>query len=185
MVRVNTQLKTLSRIIGDETQIDKTSHADILSYRSELLHEETFYGLGQKENHRGRAVTTVDNYISLLCQLLRFAYRSKFISDIPFEFIPKLQKERKKVHPLQRDEYSAMILALSGQDRNLWQFAINAGPRHGELAALAWEDIDLETGKVHIRRSLTHQGDFVPPKTRAGDRVITLLTQAIEVLRAQ
>lgn len=144
-----------------------------------------FYGAGQKENRRGRAVTTVDDYISLLCQLLRFAYRSKFISDKPFEFIPKLQKERKKPDPLQREEYSAMILSLCGQDRNLWQFAINAGPRHGELAALAWEDIDLDAGKVHIRRNLTHQGDFVPPKTRAGDRVITLLAPALEALRAQ
>lgn len=185
LVRITAQLKSLTRIIGEETQINKITHADILSYRNQLLQGTTFYRDGMMKNRQGRAVTTVNDYISLLCQLLRFAYRSKFISDKPFEFIPKLQKERTKPDPLQRDEYSALVLSVTGQDRNLWQFAINAGPRHGELAALAWEDIDLDTGKVHIQRNLTRQGDFVPPKTRAGDRVITLLAPALEALKAQ
>lgn len=67
----------------------------------------------------------------------------------------------------------------------MWQFAFNAGPRHGEIAALAWDDVDLQAGTVHIQRNLTGHGDFVPPKTRAGDRVITLLAPALEALRAQ
>lgn len=185
MCKVQSQIKSLTLVVGEETLITKISHADILSYRNSLLHGSTFYGPGMMENREGRAVNTVDDYISLLCQILRFAYRSKFISDKPFEFIPKLKKDRKKPDPLQRDEYSALVLSVTGQDRNLWQFAINAGLRHGELAALAWEDIDLEAGKVRIQRNLTHQGDFVPPKTRAGEREITLLAPALEALRAQ
>lgn len=84
-----------------------------------------------------------------------------------------------------REEYAALMLANSGQDRNMWQFAINAGARHGEIAALAWDDVDFESGKLHIRRNLTRLGDFVPPKTLAGDRVITLLAPALDALRAQ
>ena len=185
MVRVTAQLRSLSRIIGDETPINKIRHSDIMRYRMELLHGTTFYGNGQRPNRHGRAANTVDDYISLLCQLLRFAHRSKFITDKPFEYVPKLAKDRKKPDPLLRDEYAALVLVNDGQDRNLWQFAINAGLRHGELAALAWEDIDLDKGTVHICRSLTRQNDFVPPKTSAGDRVITLLAPALEALRAQ
>lgn len=77
------------------------------------------------------------------------------------------------------------MLAISGQVRNLWQFAMNAGPRQGEIAALAWEDVDLDSGKVHIQHNLTAQGDFVPPKTKAGDRVIILRVTALDALHAQ
>ena len=52
------------------------------------------------------------------------------------------------------------------------------GLRHGELAALAWEDIDLDAGVIHISRNLTILGHFGPPKTQAGIRTVTLLKPA-------
>jgi integrase len=67
----------------------------------------------------------------------------------------------------------------------MWTFAVYTGVRHGELAALAWEDIDWEKGTIHIQRNLNALGMFVPPKTDAGDRVITLLEPALEALKAQ
>lgn len=67
----------------------------------------------------------------------------------------------------------------------MWKFAIYSGLRHGELAALAWEDIDLEAGTVHVRRNLTILGTFGPPKTEAGDRKIVLFEPALEALKAQ
>lgn len=185
MGRIKAQLKTMSRIIGDMTLIADITHSDMMRYRKELLKGETFYAEGNKRKKTGRSVNTVNDYISVVCQMLRFAHRSRFITDKPFEHISKLHKDRKKPDPLQRDEYTTMLLAINGQDRNMWQFAVNAGPRHGEIAALAWEDVDLESGKVHIQRNLTAQGDFVPPKTKAGDRVITLLAPALDALRAQ
>lgn len=185
MRRIQAQLKTIDRIIGKNTLIADITHSDMMQYRKELLRGESFYADGNKRKKIGRSVNTVNDYISLTCQILRFAHRSRFITDKPFEYIPKLHQDRKKPDPLQRDEYAAMMLATTGQDRNMWQYAINAGTRHGEIAALAWDDVDLETGKVHIRRNLTAQGDFVPPKTKAGDRVITLLAPALDALRAQ
>lgn len=185
MTRIKAQLKTINRIIGETTLIADITHSDMMNYRKELLRGEMFYKEGHKRRKAGRSVNTVNDYISLTCQILRFAHRSRFIQDKPFEYIPKLHKDRTKPDPLLREEYAKLMLANSGQDRNIWQFAINAGPRHGEIAALAWEDVDLETGKVHIQRNLTRLGDFVPPKTKAGDRVITLLAPALDALRAQ
>lgn len=185
MKRILSQLKTITQIIGEMTPIVDITHSDIMNYRKELLRGETFYAEGNKRKKTGRSVNTVNDYISLMCQILRYAHRSKFIQDKPFEYIPKLHKDRTKPDPLLRDEYAKLLLAISGQDRNLWQYAINAGTRHGEIAALAWDDVDLECGTVHIRRNLTGQGDFVPPKTLAGDRVITLLSPALEALKLQ
>jgi len=185
MVRILAQLKTINKIIGDMTPIADISHSDLMSYRKELLRGETFYADGNKRKKTGRSVNTVNDYISLACQILRYAHRSKFIKDKPFEFIPKLHKERTKPDPLMRDEYEKLIESNSGQDANMWQLAINTGLRHGEIAALAWDDVDIKAGIINIRRNLTHQGNFVPPKTHAGERRITLLAPALEALRAQ
>lgn len=185
MARVKAQLKTINRIIGEMTLIADITHSDLMNYRKELLRGETFYAPGNKRQKTGRSVNTVNDYISLTCQILRYAHRSKFINDKPFEYIPKLHKDRTKPDPLYREEYARLILSNSGQDRNLWQLAINTGLRHGELAALAWDDIDFEAGTAHIRRNLTKQGNFVPPKTLAGDRVLPLLAPALDALRAQ
>lgn len=164
MARVKAQLKTINRIIGEMTPIAGITHSDLMNYRKELLRGETFYAMGNKRKKIGRSVNTVNDYISLTCQILRYAHRSKFITDKPFEYVPKLHKARSKPDPLLREEYARLILSNSGQDRNMWQFAINSGVRHGELAALAWDDVDFAAGTVHIKRNLTKLGDFYHQK---------------------
>ena len=77
------------------------------------------------------------------------------------------------------------MLSETGQSQNLWKFTIYSGLRHGELAALAWEDVDLEKGIVCVRRNLNILGTFGPPETNAGVRTVTLLKPALEALRAQ
>lgn len=185
MFRIKAQLKTINKIIGETTPITDITHSDMMQYRKELLRGDMFYKDGHKRKKTGRSINTVNDYISIVCQILRFAYRSKFIKGKPFEHITKLHKDRTKPDPLMREEYASLMLANSGQDRNMWQLAINAGLRHGEISALSWSDVNFENGTLHIRRNLTRLGDFVPPKTAAGDRIITLLSPALDALRAQ
>ncbi|SLM63545.1 MULTISPECIES: Arm DNA-binding domain-containing protein [Dickeya] len=183
--KTGSQINTLLKIIGTDTKINSINQNDILAYRYQLLHGETYYSESVRSNKQGRTVRTVDNYISLLCSLLRFAYRSDLITGRPFEGIKKLQKSRPRPDPLLKHEFEQLISHLSGQARNLWQLAVYTGMRHGELCALAWEDIDLDAGVIHVSRNLTTLGHFGPPKTRAGVRTISLLSHAIEALSAQ
>ena len=67
----------------------------------------------------------------------------------------------------------------------MWSLAILTGLRHGEICALAWEDIDLEAKTITVSRNLTPQGLFTLPKTEAGNRVICMINAAVEVLRDQ
>ncbi|WP_437216620.1 Arm DNA-binding domain-containing protein [Pectobacterium sp. LFLA-215] len=183
--KTGSQLNTLVHIIGEHTPITDISQNDILHYRNQLLHGETRYPTNVRGNKEGRTVRTVDNYISLLCSLLRFAHRSDFISGRPFEGIKKLQKSRPRPDPLLKHEFEQLVGSLSGQSKNLWQLAVYTGLRHGELLALAWEDIDLDAGVIHVSRNLTTLGDFGPPKTLAGIRTVTLLKPALEALQSQ
>ncbi len=64
--------------------------------------------------------------------------------------------------------------------------------RQGELLALKWEDVDLEDGRLRVRRTLTHAAlthadkAFVlgEPKTKNSRRTIRLTKGTISALRA-
>src|SRR6266576_1084686 len=60
------------------------------------------------------------------------------------------------------------------------------GMRRGELAALRWGDIDFDTGKIRVERSLeqTNAGlAFKAPKTKAGRRAVSIPPSIVTELR--
>ena len=60
--------------------------------------------------------------------------------------------------------------------------------RRGEVLGVKWEDIDLEAGRLSVRRSLIPLGGEVivsEPKTARGRRSIALDAETVEVLKAQ
>jgi integrase len=60
--------------------------------------------------------------------------------------------------------------------------------RHGELAALRWEDVDLEKGAISVHRTVGHLGKlgFVEgdPKTESSERTIPISQTICTVLKA-
>lgn len=64
--------------------------------------------------------------------------------------------------------------------------AIMSGLRRSELLALRWEDVNLDTGHISVRRSLTRtKGHYhiLAPKTRASARTIPIPTELVTTLR--
>src|SRR3712207_38492 len=61
------------------------------------------------------------------------------------------------------------------------------GMRRGELMGLQWGDVNLDTGRLEIRRAVektkAHGLQLKPPKTKRGRRGITLPAYAVEVLK--
>lgn len=185
MRKTKSQIGTLKKIINGDTLISTIGHSDILNYRNILLNGDTFYSKNKRINKKGRTVAAVNNYVALLCSILRFAYKSAFIQQKPYESVRVLHKALTKPDPLTKAEFLALMDSEKKQSKNMWKFAVYSGLRHGELAALAWEDIDLETGVIHVRRNLSVIGMYGPPKTVARDRKIKLLEPALEALKAQ
>src|SRR5690606_22723096 len=54
------------------------------------------------------------------------------------------------VDPFSPEEQQAILAALSGQARNMVQFALWTGLRTSELVALDWGDVDWVRGEVMI-----------------------------------
>lgn len=178
-------VNALKKLIGEHTLVSSITNNDILNWRKELLFGETNYDPKNRRNKTGRAVRTVDYYLAILRQILDFAVTNKIITQQPYKGIKRLRKGHTKPDPLLKHEYQQLINTASSKQKNMWQFSVYTGIRPGELCALAWEDVDLSSGEVHISRNLTQGGIFGPPKTSAGYRTIKLLEPALTALLAQ
>lgn len=67
-------------------------------------------------------------------------------------------------------------------------FLLYTGLRIGEIMALRWEDVDEEQKLIHVRHSVSYEGNrpvVKEPKTEAGARDVELLDKLIEVLPAE
>ncbi len=81
----------------------------------------------------------------------------------------------------------AALATIHGTDLELpIRLAVTTGVRPGELVALRWRDLDLETGRAQIRQTLqriTGQGlIFAPTKTHRSTRTIALDATVVEQL---
>jgi integrase len=94
-------------------------------------------------------------------------------------------KELKTLVP----EQARALIQSAHTDRleALFVLAVTTGMRQGELLGLKWQDVDLETGILQVRRTLstaTGRGfSFNAPKTAKGRRSIKLPASAISSLR--
>lgn len=177
------RISTLCTIVGRNTHIADIQHTDLLNYRSTLLTGDVIKTPRPQRN--GRAVSTVNGLMNNLTALLKMANLSGFITHSPHEGIKMLKRSRRDPDPLLQGEYEGFVKALPHKYALLWTTAIFTGLRHGELTALAWEDINLDKGELYVRRNQTNRGLFVPPKTEAGFRTVTLLKPALDALREQ
>lgn len=70
----------------------------------------------------------------------------------------------------------------------LWHLLAMTGMRRGEALGLRWEDVDLEAGRLSVRRALIPMGAAVivsEPKTAKSRRSIALDPGTVEALKAQ
>ena len=94
----------------------------------------------------------------------------------------------KEMCPLSADEVRKLLETARGDRLEaLWVLAVHTGMRQGELLALKWTDVDLEAGKVSVRRTLTRvKGHYTlgEPKTKRSRRTVKLTAAATTALRS-
>ncbi|MHA0950786.1 Arm DNA-binding domain-containing protein [Enterobacter ludwigii] len=178
-------VNTLKRVVGENTRLVDIQHADVLNYRKELLTGEVVNPSMPNRSKKGRAPSTVNKQMAVLSEMLKLANRSQFILHAPYEGVSRLKLSKADPDPLLLHEYHALIALLPRKWVLIIIVSVHTGMRPGEVCALAWEDIDLKKGEIHVSRNLTNKGLFVPPKTDAGIRTITLLRPALDALKEQ
>jgi integrase len=121
---------------------------------------------------------TIRNAIKPLQVIYRRAIQAEQVAVSPCTHLelPSARGRRERI--ASPTEAAALIAALPEAHRALWATAMYAGLRRGEIGGLMWEDVDLERGLVHVRRSWDdHSQVMLPPKSRAGTRTVPIIAQ--------
>ena len=87
--------------------------------------------------------------------------------------LPAVRGRRERI--ASPEEAARLLVAVPENDRAIWATAAYAGLRAGELQALEHDDIDLDAGYIHVRRSWDPREGAVEPKSRAGTRSVPIV----------
>lgn len=119
---------------------------------------------------------------------LREAVRYGHISRNPGDDVRPVAVRSKRRGSLSTEQIAEVLAVVEGAWLDLpVTIAVATGMRRGEILGLQWQDIDLETGIIHVRRAVRrgHDGDeLAAPKTQAGTREIPIGPEMVVYLQA-
>jgi integrase len=162
-------------------QLQKLTSATLNCFYANLL--ET----GRKDGRGGLSPRTARYSHTLIRKALADAVRWNRLArnvadqaDAPKQLTPEMRTWN--VAELRR------FLESASQDRlyPAWVLAATTGMRRGEVLGLRWQDVDLDLGRLAVRRALISIGyrlSFTEPKTARGRRSVALDPTTISVLR--
>jgi|ERR1700682_6023810 integrase len=138
----------------------------------------------------GLSDRTVEQAHAVLHRVLDQAMHWGVTSRNPAELVTPPRPRRREMTALSRSQLRHFLEVTSGTRwHTLWTLLGTTGLRLGEALALSWRDVDLETGKLVIQRSLRRQPGgglvFVPPKTERSRRTVYLCEVTQRALIAQ
>ncbi len=126
----------------------------------------------------------------IISNTLDLAVLNKLIYTNPFSIkksiiIPKSDVQTREVDAFTTDEQKSLIEELNSKDykyKDIILIALYSGMRIGEILALEKDDVDLEEGIIHVKRTLTKnesQKFIVGSKTKtyAGKRTVPIFPQ--------
>ena len=143
-------------------------------------------GLYREKLDAGLAPLTVQYIHTTLHKALKDAVADGLIPRNATEGIKAPRPKKKEVNALSVDQARAFLSAIR-EDRfeALYVVAVHCGLREGELLGLHWEDIDLETKTLAVRRTLseTKSGHILEAPKNAKGRNVRLTNGAVEALK--
>jgi len=145
----------------------------------------------RKNSLRKRKSVTVKEYSQLLRQVISIAITDEIITKDPFDRVRKLPKDEFDVEdefitPFSKSELKKLLNVIHiPQTKRLVEFLAWTGLRHGEVKALAWEDIDFHNNCLKVRYSIDRKGTLKPPKTPSSVRTVSLLPDMVKLLKEQ
>lgn len=140
---------------------------------------------------QGLSDSTVRKYRMVLQGALRVAVKWRLLGENPCAMLDPLPENSPEVRWLSASEQAALLKAarfgFKGRESRIYVailLALATGVRRGELLALRWSDIDLNAGKVAVRRGLqwTPYGPRYRKGGKSGERIVALPETLLPVL---
>ena len=143
--------------------------------------------IDQSDGETGLSDTQVRNCHSLCYRALEKAVKEHLIAQNPAVGckLPPIKREEMKI--LSRETMQKVLIQAKEENYyELFLLEFATGLRLGELTALQWDDLDLNTGELRINKQTTTIGSKVfisEPKTKAAVRTLLLPPQVVNVFR--
>jgi integrase len=129
-----------------------------------------------------------------VCAVLKAAFtvaikRRKYHFANPFQLVKAPAPRAKEGRALSVVEAKRFLKAAKGTEfEALWVLLLTTGLRLGEALALEWRDVDLRTGALTVRKSLSEvsgECEVRDPKTKGSRRRVELGALGIAALKAR
>jgi integrase len=133
-------------------------------------------GLYREKLEAGLSARTVQYIHVTLHKALKQAVQDGLIPRNATEAVKAPQVRREEMRPLSGEQVKVLLEVARGDRLEaLYVLAIHTGLRQGELLGLKWEDVDLESGTLRVRRTLVTAKAgpvLTAPKTLSENRQI-------------
>jgi integrase len=147
---------------------------------------------GKQDGKRGLSPLTIRHVHATLHRALKDAVRWERLSRNPIDAAdpPRISGDgTRELKTWSAVQLRAFLDFTSGERlSSLWHVLAMTGMRRGESLGLRWEDVDLEAGRLAVRRALIPNGAVVvvsEPKTAKGRRTVALDPETVEALKRQ
>lgn len=175
------------------------SHSSLRNNKGELLHFNSYFGdyLIDKINQidienwivelaKGRKSKTINNILSTVKQLFKYAKAKGYIEYDPSENVNFLREEKPDIEPFSLHEMNAILEFFKENKPKIYPliaFLFYTGCRTGECLAAKWENLDSNTWTYHIKESFSDHR-LTKTKTKNSNRIIDIIAPLQEVLRS-
>jgi integrase len=143
-------------------------------------------GLMNRKLQSGLSPRTVHHIRAVLRRALNQANRWALVPRNVATLVDAPRVPRYEVRIMTPDEARQFLRAVQGDRLEaLFTMALMIGLRQGELLGLQWDDIDLSTNRLVIRRALQRVNgrlQLVEPKTQSSRRMLVLPPMVVEAL---
>lgn len=135
------------------------------------------------------ASRTVQIHVGLLRHALADAVRWRVVSRNVAMDVTMPRSLKTEMRVWSPGQVRLFMSAVAGDRREaLYRVALSCGLRLGELLGLSWDDVDLEAGRLQVRRIIQRVGKgsgliVGEPKTAKGRRSIALPATVVDSLR--
>ena len=139
------------------------------------------------KNKRGNKNVTIKHHAVILSPALKQAYRDDLIAKNPYEFMPKIKKEKSKMQYYNKEELEKLFEVTDKSPLKLIvRVAAYYGFRRSELVGLKWDAIDFKNKMITIKHKVLHVNNKFylsdTLKTTASHRTLPLLPEIESLL---
>jgi len=137
-----------------------------------------------KRNNKPLTGKTKNEVRSILRSAFQELYLDEIIDGNPIDRTNRFKHTKKEPEPFNEEEREKILGQMTGQVRNLYEFAFWTGLRTSELLGLRKCDIDLERKVIFVRKAIVH-GREKETKTKSSIRTHKLNDNAFEAITSQ